>query len=330
MMNAGTRGAAAPRVLVLTTAMDPTADQVLRELNTRGVPFWRTDLAAFPALGGITAELRSGGYWDGRLEHDGRGADLGEVRAVWWRKPRDFSYAEGMTAPEREFATSQTRRGLGGVLGSIPAIWVNHPSAIADCTKPRELAAARAAGLDVPETLITTDPAAVAEFGERVGGRIITKVMGSIVHKEAGTRGQMFARRVPRAQWSDPRISLAPHLFQREVTDKRVELRVTVVGEQLFTAAIHAPPGAGLLDWRADSRHLAYSRTELPPHIAERTLDMLHDLGLIFATLDFIVDADGTHYLIDVNSCGQWAWIPQTREPITQALADLLQTGTPS
>lgn len=42
-----TRGSA-PRVLVITHDLDPTADYVLRELNSRGVVFWRTDLADFP------------------------------------------------------------------------------------------------------------------------------------------------------------------------------------------------------------------------------------------------------------------------------------------
>jgi len=48
-------------VLVLAREFDPTADAVVTALGQRGVPVFRTDLAAFPA------ELRL----DARL-HDGR------------------------------------------------------------------------------------------------------------------------------------------------------------------------------------------------------------------------------------------------------------------
>ncbi|MGW0731145.1 hypothetical protein [Streptomyces sp. NPDC002851] len=52
-------------------------------------------------------------------------------------------------------------------------------------------------------------------------------------------------------------------------------------------------------------------------------------LQLVFAALDFIVDTKGTYYLGDVHPGGQWAWIDLTREPITHALADLLEKGVP-
>ncbi|MEV6122056.1 hypothetical protein AB0M23_16230 [Streptomyces sp. NPDC052077] len=52
---------APPRVLVVTHALDPTADFVLRELNERRVPFWRTDLADFPTRTTLRAELEVDG-----------------------------------------------------------------------------------------------------------------------------------------------------------------------------------------------------------------------------------------------------------------------------
>ena len=38
-----------------------------------------------------------------------------------------------------------------------------------------------------------------------------------------------------------------------------------------------------------------------------------------------IVDTGGTHWLIDVNAGGQWAFVDCTRTAITHALADLLE-----
>lgn len=323
-----TRGAP-PRVLVVTYSLDPTADYVLRELNTRGVPFWRTDLADFPTRTTMTAELRPDGQWGGTMYDELRGVDLSELRNVWWRKPTAFSFPATMSEPERHFAASQAKRAVSGVLGSLPdVLWVNRPERNADCTKPAQLAVAVEAGLHVPETLITNDPAAVAPFADKCGGHIITKVLGGIVHTEDGKRGQLYTRRVPPEQYRDPRIALTAHLFQREIVDKAYEVRVTVVDEQLFPVAIHTPEGPARIDWRTDSDSLTYTPVELPGYVADGIRAMLHSLGLVFAALDFIVDAKGTHYLIDVNPGGQWAWIDRTRDAITHALADLLEKGS--
>ncbi|MET7499560.1 MvdC/MvdD family ATP grasp protein [Streptomyces microflavus] len=324
-----TRGAAAPRVLVITYALDPTADIVLRELGERGVPFWRTDLSDFPSRSTLVAELQPEGRWGGQMYDELRGIDLSQVRSVWWRKPTSYSFPDTMSGPERRFAAAQAKGALPGVLASLPGtLWVNHPERNADCTKPAQLAVAARAGLRVPETLITNDPQAVAPFAAKCGGRIVTKVFGSIVHTEGGKRGQLYTRRVPPDQFSNPRIGLTAHLFQREITTKACEIRVTAVAGQLFSVALLAPDGPARLDWRRDSSTLTHRLAELPTDVAHGIRTMLRDLGLVYAAIDLIVDADGTHYLIDVNPGGQWAWIDLTREAITHALADLLEKGT--
>ncbi|RDG35416.1 hypothetical protein [Streptomyces corynorhini] len=128
-------------------------------------------------------------------------------------------------------------------------------------------------------------------------------------------------------EWDDPRIALTAHLFQQEITDRAYEVRATVVDQRLFAAAIHAPAGHEGPDWRRDSDAFTHTPLVLPGNIEDRVREMMRRLGLVFAALDFIVDTHGTHHLVDVNAGGQWAWIDSTREPITDAIADLLQKG---
>ncbi|MFD5435996.1 MvdC/MvdD family ATP grasp protein [Kitasatospora sp. NPDC127067] len=316
-------------MLVITHDLDPTADYVLRELNARGVPFWRTDVADFPQRMTMTAELGPDGQWIGTLNGALRGVDLSELASVWWRKPTAFQFAAGMSGPEQRFAASQAKRAFAGVLGSLPGVlWVNRPEHNADCTKPAQLTAAAGARLPVPATLVTNVPRAVREFAERCGGRIVTKVLGGIVHTENGQRGQMYTTRVPEDRWDDPRAALTAHLYQQEITDKAYEVRVTCVAGQLFPVRIDAPDGPGRLDWRTDSKNLTYTPERLPEPIRTGILDMLRRLGLVFAAVDLIVDRSGTHWLVDVNPGGQWAWIDVTRDAVTNAIADLLQKGT--
>ncbi|MFE2409028.1 MvdC/MvdD family ATP grasp protein [Kitasatospora sp. NPDC059408] len=326
---AGSTRGTSPRVLVITHDLDPTADHVLRELNARGVPFWRTDLADFPQRTTVSAELRPDGAWGGTLAGATGGIDLSELACVWWRKPTAFRFPTTMSGPEQRFAAGQAKRGLAGVLGSLPhVLWVNRPERNADCTKPAQLTAAAEAGLCVPATLVTNDPGAVRDFAERCGGRIVTKVLGGIVHTEDGKRGQIYTTRVPPDRWDEPRVSLTAHLFQEEITDKAYEVRVTCVAGRVFPVRIDAPDGPGRLDWRIDSKRLTYAPIGLPAAVRTGILDMLWRLGLVFAAVDLIVDRAGTHWLVDVNPGGQWAWIDCTRSAVTTALADLLQKGT--
>ncbi|TDC77502.1 MvdC/MvdD family ATP grasp protein [Streptomyces hainanensis] len=316
----------APRLLVITAALDPTADLVLRELNHRGVAFLRVDLADFPRRLRLTTQLRPDGSWGGSLTDGRREIDLAELRAIWWRKPGSFGFTEGMSAPERGWADKQARAGFLGTLNSLPqVVWINRPEHNARCDKPRQLAAAARLGFAVPDTVITTDPGEAAAFAERHRGLVVTKTLGGIVYEEDGQRGGLYTYPIPQGRADDDRIALTAHLFQQRIVDKEFEIRVTVVGDRVFPVEVHAPEGAGRVDWRRDTPNLTYRSTVLPSPMSERILMLTRRFALKFAALDFIVDSRGTHYLVDVNPNGQWSWIPEFRQRVPQALADLLE-----
>jgi hypothetical protein len=148
-------------VLVLTEECDPTADRVISELNRREVPVFRCDTSWFPSRLCLDAYLDSGD-WSGVLRTPYRVVGLGDIRSVWYRRPTVFSFPEDMSGPERQHAGWEAKFGLGGVLMSLPALQVNHPSREADaCYKPFQLATAARCGLSVPDTVVTNDAPAV-------------------------------------------------------------------------------------------------------------------------------------------------------------------------
>lgn len=101
----------------------------------------------------------------GRLATAHRQVVLQELRSVWYRSQSAFRFPAAMSHIERRHAGHEAKLGLGGVLGSMPVLWVNHPGRHADAGhKPRQLVAAAAAGLDVAPTLVTNDVAAVRRF----------------------------------------------------------------------------------------------------------------------------------------------------------------------
>ncbi|MGW1340932.1 MvdC/MvdD family ATP grasp protein [Kribbella sp. NPDC002412] len=314
---------------MLTHDDDPTADVVLHVLNARGTPFVRCDPGSFPADMRLTARLDADAVsWEGSMTGALRGIDLGSVRVVYYRRPSNFQAPDGLAEPDRKFVTAQARHGLSGVLTGLAGVtWLNHPAAMADArVKPYQLAMASRCGLRIPATLITNEPTVVRDFASQVGGRIITKSLATMVtvDDDLGS-GVLYTAEVAEELWSDPGIAVTAHLFQEFVDG--VDVRMTVVGDQLFAAEIHPVDPDGPIDIRAHHEDVSYVPVSVPACVRAATLELLSRLRLTFAALDFRVDRDGWVF-IEANPNGQWAFVPQLRDPIAVAIAEFLELSS--
>ena len=315
-------------VLVLSEDRDPTTDAVVDALNRRGVSLLRCDLGWFPKRLTLDAELRGEG-WSGTLRTEHREVPLLGLRSVWYRSPTAFAFPDELSAAERLHAAYEAKFGLGGVLWSLPLLWVNHPARQADLYKPAQLAVAASCGLAVPETLVTNRPEAVRRFAARVAGPIVVKPMGFASINEEGTRKPIYTHVLATEELADLRgVEVTAHLLQRFVADKAYEVRLTVVGPHLFAAAIHAASDAARIDFRADYDALTVRIVDTPPPVAAAVRAFMAHFGLVYGAFDFAVDAAGTWWTLECNPGGQYGFIEDaTGLPITAALADLLEKG---
>jgi len=307
-------------VLVLTHWFDPTADAVVEELNRREVPVFRYNPGDFPQRSALAATF--GGGWTGSLHTPDRTLDLAKVGCVYHRRPTAFEFPEEMSEPERKWAAREARMGLGGVLATLPR-WLNHPADIAQAEyKPVQLTAATAAGLRVPDTVITNDADTARSF-LATAGRVVYKPLSGGGVAEDGTYRLIYATPVD-ADEIDESVTRTAHLFQAWVP-KDHEVRLTVVDEQFHAARIDARSEAAAVDWRSDYDHLNYTVTEVPRDVRRATLALMRALRLRFGTLDFVVTPDGDWLFLEVNPNGQWAWIEdETGLPIAASIADAL------
>ncbi len=315
-------------VLILAEDIDATADQVVRALGERGVDVHRVNTAWFPARLRLSARLR-GDCWSGTLRTPSRVIDLESVTAVWYRTPRAYQFPPELSPAERAHANLEAKYGLGGVLSSLPVLWVNHPARLADAAyKPVQLVAARRCGLTVPDTLITQDPVAVREFAAQ--GRTVTKILGANTIGEQGVRKVAFTRVIDEADLADLRgIDVTTHLFQRWVP-KAYEARVIVIGEQITATAIHASTAENYVDWRSDYDGCTYELVDPPADVVTGVRELMRVLDLRYAALDFVISPDGCWHHLEINAGGQYGWIEdKTGAPLTDQLADLLAKGVP-
>ena len=310
-------------VLVITEPDDPTADDVIRELNTRAVPVARFNPADIGSALTVTAEFSGEEVVSGWLRTPSRRVNRADVRSVYWRRPT-WPQFEHLEPADAEFAAAQVRSGLRGILLAMPgAWWVNDPEANRRADyKPLQLAVAVQAGFTVPATLVTSDADAARDFIKRHGS-VICKALRWTPYRGGDGIGKTTWTEPVSAEEIDDSLGAAPHLFQARV-DKVADLRVVVVGDRVFAVRIDS----GLLDWRRDYSALKHSVITPPKGLGPALVAFLHRLGLVSGSFDLCIDQAGDLHWLEVNPNGQWGWLAEATDlPIAAAFADLLEQG---
>ena len=90
--------------------------------------------------------------------------------------------------------------------------------------------------------------------------------------------------------------------------DKRVELRVTVVGDRAFAVALDSQwTNHTRHDWRrGDHHHGRYAVHDLPPAETQPGVELVRRLGLRFGAIDLILTPDGRYVFLHMDANGAW------------------------
>jgi len=299
----------------------PDNDHVTRVLKHLKREVTVVDLAAFPSE--AVADVRitpHGSSFRIRLPGSDR-IDLADVGVVWRRRLRPYRLDPALAdGSARLFAWSETDEAVQGLLASMSCPWMNPPMAdeVAQ-RKPRQLQLARELGLTVPETLITNDPAAAAEFIEvRPPGGVICKAFRNIAEAPRFTH-RITASDVARLDG----VRYAPVTFQ-EFIPAELDLRVTIVEDDIFAAAIRSAPRFEA-DYRPGLGSATVSAYTLPDHVTERLMAMMRAFELRYGAFDLRVTPAGEHVFLEVNPGGEYVFIAdRTGQPIPEAIAAAL------
>ena len=296
----------------------------------------RLDLADLPSLAQLSVAYQAGTRARVTLRVRDATVDLSAVTAVWSRRPQAPSPdAEITNQALRDYVRQETADAWIGASTLLDCPWLPAPrwQELRACYKALQLQVAADLGFEIPPTLVTNSSEDFLDFYRRHNGAVVSKTVHNRllpVDRPEGYDAYVLTEPVANRDVVDAdAVRYCPVTVQPYV-DKRVELRVTVVGDRVFPVEVDSQwTNHTRYDWRRGDCHRGrYAIHDLPPIVGRRCVALVERLGLRFGAIDLILTPDGRYVFLEINPNGSWLATEQlTGLPISAAIGDLLMAG---
>ncbi len=318
-------------ILIITHSEDNESITLVQQaIASQGGTTFRFDTDRFPT------EVKLDVYYGQKserviLECEEKTLDLNEVSAVWYRRIAIGSkIPQTMNSQMRQASIQESRATIQGMIASIRGFHLDPQVNIRRAeNKQLQLQIARAVGLETPRNLTTNNPIAVKKFAQECENGIIGKMLSSFaIYDASGQEQVVFTNPITSDDLENLEgLRFCPMTFQEKIS-KALELRITIIGKQVFSAAVDSQVlQKAQYDWRRQGVALldAWKPYTLPPDVEEKLLQLMSNFGLNYGAIDVIVTPDGRHIFLEVNPVGEFFWLERCPGlPISQAIAELL------
>jgi ATP-GRASP peptide maturase of grasp-with-spasm system len=304
--------------------LEDTTDAVMDWLRAWQVPHLRINGGDMDDHGGPSFSVGAAGA-KAEMAIDGVPVDLDQVKVVWYRRwAYNNRHRNGSLFADAAHATGENIYSvyshLNGEMRTVSSFlftlmesaeWLGRPSTTSP-NKLRALKLAAEAGLDIPETLVTTEVDVLREFIQK---------HGSVVAKPASdtftltVEGKMLA--VYTSVVSDSSLNSGtwegsfPSLFQEKL-EKKYEIRTFYLDGAFYSMGMFTQQKASTqVDFRRYSlsdpaRTVPY---QLPTDIEKKLRVLMTALRLDTGSIDMVRTTDGRFVFLEVNPVGQFGMV---------------------
>ncbi|MBI2065547.1 MAG: hypothetical protein HYT68_00540 [Candidatus Zambryskibacteria bacterium] len=313
-----------PIILILTHSEDDTASMVIGHLRKMDVGHKRFNTDQFQKTVGLSVHLDSRGALQGCYHFPEGDIDFREIGVVWNRRVKEPVSQEIYDDPEvHDWALQETKYALYNSFTLINAPIVN-PFENNERIKFNKLVQMKRAsemGFEVPKTCLTNRPETALDFCT-VNGQdklvILKKIRKGLVTLRDGRRLLLHTSIVPREKINSASMQcakVAPLLLQNHI-EKKYDVRSIVVGDEVFSFAIHSQETEwGKTDFRtaaALGEKLRHEAIDLGAEVNNALVVYTKSFGLAFSAIDMIVTKDDRIVFLEDNPNGQWGWLEET------------------
>lgn len=318
-------------ILIVTHSNDNDSITLVSEAISRsGSHPIRFDTDRYPTDVRLSAYYGNDGDERLTLANEEGEFDLREVTAIWHRRLNfGANLPAGLDNQLRHASLSEARAAAHGMLASLKAFRMDQLRHIRHAeNKQLQLQVARELGLNTPRTLTTNDPNAVRAFAKSCEDGMVTKMLSSFAIYDEGKELVVFTNPVTSKDLADlSGLSLCPATFQ-ELLPKSLEIRATVVGQRVMSAAVDSQVSARAAhDWRRDGLRMLqdWRPYQLPNEVEQKLLSLMDYFSLNYGAIDIILTPDARHVFLELNPSGEFFWLERTPGlPISEAIADVL------
>jgi hypothetical protein len=271
-------------------------------------------------------DLENDGYVDTLSEMTGEFFDTDKRYSrvydiCWWRKPIFINSSEKYLKNINlsNIAKKEKIDFLEGVILNIPIrSWINNISDMKIASN--KIHQLNVVEINIPKTVITNKKEIIKKiFQDKF-------VMKTLKSQSLGLEEGVLKTTLTNIDDIDKiDLNFMPVICQ-EFIDKICDIRVTIIGNKLFSAKIYPLSEKAKIDFRSDYNNLKHEVFKLPKDIEKSLLAINKYYNLNYSAIDLIEDKNGNIYFLEINPNGQYLWIEETLGlPISEAIASFLK-----
>jgi glutathione synthase/RimK-type ligase-like ATP-grasp enzyme len=303
-------------ILIITHKEDYTADFIISILNDRKINYFRFNCEDY-----LSYDIRTTYGENVEISING----LSKFSAIWYRRTK-LPDIVADNESERIYLLGEIDTFMNNLFSVMDSKWLSHPFFVNVAeNKLLQLIIAKRVGMNIPETITTTNIGALRQFCKRYNNTVIKPLGSGRVQYQDNSSKLIFTNQLTSTFVDNAdKYVLTPAIYQ-EMIHKDYELRVTIVGEEVFAARIDSQSDESTkLDWRRSPKK--FSPYLLSNDLKTKCIKVLKELNISFGAFDFIRGDDGEYYFLEVNPNGQWVWIEKdTGLLISEAIIRFLQ-----